>query len=750
VRADGRVKILDFGLAKAIEPVEPESASGIELANSPTLTFQPTMHGLILGTAGYMSPEQAKGLPADKRADVWAFGVVLYEMLAGRRLFDGQTATEILAAVLRAEIDLDSLPAATPTGLRSLLRRCLERDPRNRLHDIADARILLDEVREGSDMGSEAATVGGPAPAPGRRLRWTAAALVIGLTAGWIAHLSLAEPGPSQEPRAVPLFRQLTRLPGGEWDPSLSADGERFVFVKEDGGDTDIFAQRVDGQRALNLTEGCEQDDSWPAISPDGRLIAFESECGGGGIFVMGPTGESLRRVSDLGYQPAWSPDGKELAVVTETQGAPTSRSTHSQLWVVRVADGERRRVGAQDAMAPSWSPDGSRIVLWGLRGESVQRDLWTIAADAGEEEAADSLVDDPPVDWAPVWAADGKWVYFTSTRGGTFNIWRLPVDPGSGEPRGQPEPLTAPSSWVSRFALSGDGRHLVFTDSNREGVLVRAPVDLATGRLAAEPEPVFEGSMVLREHSLSPDGSQIVFANEEPPQQLHVINGDGTGYRQLTTGTNRNRQGAFSPDGQWIAFQSDRDPNALMLVHPDGSGLRAVSAGDHSVSVPFWAPHGDTVAAFDTSPERGGYLIDLSAGLEAPEIIDLPAPGPETVFWPLSWSPDGSRLVGNALRSGVGLEPVYMYTLGSGAYELLPSLAMADSLQVAFAGNQHLAFLSGPRVLLADLRGGEPTVLYEARAPRTVAFLSASADGRWLSWLEQTDESDIWLMTLE
>lgn len=261
---------------------------------------------------------------------------------------------------------------------------------------------------------------------------------------------------------------------------------------------------------------------------------------------------------------------------------------------------------------------------------------------------------------------------------------------------------------------------------------------------------------MVLREQRLSPDGSQVVFANEEPPQQLHLINADGTGYRQLTSGTDRNRQGAFSPDGKWIAFQTDRDPNALMLVHPDGSGQRAVSTGDHSVSTPFWAPDGRAIAAFDTSRDGGGFLVDLSAGLEAPEIVDLPSPATGEVFWPLTWSPDGSHLVGRTIRSSGGIGPAYVYTFKSSAYEPLPSLALtgaptiANALSTFFVDNHRLAFLSGSRVLLAELRGGEPTLLYEARAPRTVAVLSASADGRWLSWIETTDESDIWLMTLD
>jgi len=139
--SDGKVKVLDFGLAKAFEA---EAISGAAAANSPTLTMEATRAGLILGTAGYMSPEQARGRPVDKRADIWAFGVVLFEMLAGRNTFEGESVSDTLAAVLRADIEWGLLPADTPPPVRRLLERCLERDPKRRLRDVGDAWLLLD------------------------------------------------------------------------------------------------------------------------------------------------------------------------------------------------------------------------------------------------------------------------------------------------------------------------------------------------------------------------------------------------------------------------------------------------------------------------------------------------------------------------------------------------------------------------------------------------------------------------------
>src|SRR4029453_9044179 len=167
VRPDGTVKVLDFGLAKVIEPV---SAMSVNAMTSPTRSIDATQAGIILGTAGEMSPEKAAGKPVDKRSDLWAFGVVLFEMLTGRQLFDGETVTHVIAAVLTKEPDWTVLPAATPSILRRLLRRCLEKDPRRRLRDVADARLEIDDAIAAPAMDE---------PAPTGRFRRTAAAIVV-------------------------------------------------------------------------------------------------------------------------------------------------------------------------------------------------------------------------------------------------------------------------------------------------------------------------------------------------------------------------------------------------------------------------------------------------------------------------------------------------------------------------------------------------------------------------------------------
>jgi len=266
--ADGAVKVLDFGLAKAFGPETAESSSAMD---SPTLTAQATAAGVILGTAAYMSPEQARGRTADKRADIWAFGVVLHEMLTGTRLFQGETISDTLAAVLRQEIDFSALPTGTPTELTRLLRRCLERDRRNRLHDLADARIVLQEIARGDGAASPPAVVTRSLSA-----KWAVFALVALAALGAGAMLGRLSTGRSTAgPDTAPTFFTVSAPQGVTLvnRAAISADGSFVVFRGFTGTRTDLYIQRLNEftARRLDRTEGA----SGPFISPDGRWIGF-------------------------------------------------------------------------------------------------------------------------------------------------------------------------------------------------------------------------------------------------------------------------------------------------------------------------------------------------------------------------------------------------------------------------------------------------------------------------------------------
>ena len=268
ITADGIVKVLDFGLAKGVE--NPSSAS--DLANSPTVTVHDTRAGAILGTAAYMSPEQARGLVVDKRTDVWAFGCVLYEMLAGRRAFTGDTVSDVIAAVIRAEPVWEALPATTPPIVRRLLSRLLDKDPRRRLRDIGDVRFEIDEALAGR------ASIEPDAVRSGERA-WLRTAIVslsvVGALVAIVAFLLLRRPALPPGPAIGQMIvSQLTNYGGTEGAGALSPDGRSFAFVSDHGGASDVWVRQVAGGEPVRVTDDAAVESDL-VYAPDGETIYF-------------------------------------------------------------------------------------------------------------------------------------------------------------------------------------------------------------------------------------------------------------------------------------------------------------------------------------------------------------------------------------------------------------------------------------------------------------------------------------------
>jgi serine/threonine protein kinase len=365
ITSDGRVKLLDFGIAKLVVG----DVAGDDLTHAPTVTVERTRDGVLLGTAAYMSPEQARGQVVDKRTDIWAFGCVLYEMLTGRSTFARHTVTDTLAAIIEREPDWAALPPSTPSGILDLLHRFLEKNPKRRLRDVGDARIEIETSIAGG--GRQALRI----------RRWLVPATVGIVALAWFLWSQHERrPASAQDPVRNATFSQITDQSGIELFPSLSPDGRALVYASRASGNWDIYFQRVGGKNPVNLTRNSEADDTQPAFSSDGDRIAFRSERDGGGIFVMGATGESVRRLTTFGYNPTWSPDGKEIAFASEgiTFG-PDARAPTSQLWTVNVATGDRKLVLMEDAIGPSWSPHGDRIAYAAFK--EGRRSIWAIPA---------------------------------------------------------------------------------------------------------------------------------------------------------------------------------------------------------------------------------------------------------------------------------------------------------------------------------------------------------------------------------
>lgn len=723
---DGRARILDFGLARATATFEAEDGS-------PAPRTQP---GIAVGTVGYMAPEQVRGLAADSRADLFALGAVLYEMLTGRRAFDRESAVQTMSAILEAEPADPAPTLGLPPELLRIVRRCLEKSPEARFQSARDLAFALEAfTRPSFASGLEAAAL--PAPRPPRRTAVLAATLTA-FAAGALGGAFLARPRDAAPPGSV--SRLVTDLPGVEREPALSPDGSVLAFVSPAAGNPDVWVQRVGGRNATNLTADSPDDDGEPAFSPDGNRLAFRSGRAGGGIFLMGATGESVRRVTDFGFSPAFSPDGRLLAFVTERVGDPRLRNQTSALWVVDVATGVRRRLFDGDAVQPSFSPGGRRIVFWGLRASLSRRDLFTVPADGlapGEEPIA--LTDDDALDWAPVWLPDGT-VVFLSDRGGVPNLWRVRVDETTGRPRSTPIPEPLPATEIASVTASRDGSRLAWASLTASRVVERQRFDPVGGRPLDEAVGVFSTSRRLHQIAASPDGSWSVLRTGGAVDDLVVVPSTGS-VRWLTDDPARDRAPSVSPDGTRIAFQSDREgAYAIFTIGVDGSGLARLPAPvTGSLTFPRWSPDGHRISFVK---DDAAYVLPIATGSGTPALERLPAPGPRLWFLPRSWSPDGRLLAGDVTGPGdTPLGPAVL-DLRSGAFER-PAEAGREP---AFLDADRLLWLDAGRVVVYDRRARASRVIVSAGSLSPVTAFALSGDRRWLWTLRARDEGDVWL----
>jgi Tol biopolymer transport system component len=763
IAPDGTVKVLDLGLAKAVAP---GAASGpTSLTTSPTITsagsVAGTAAGLILGTAAYMSPEQARGNEVDARTDVWAWGCVVFEMLTGHRLFAGDTISDSIASILRNEPPWVTLPPATPYPLRKLLERCLAKDADRRMHSMADVRLELEEADSWTDVSKTGAsndpgasvTLQASTKLPG----WTLATIVVlALATIGLAARSFLSSGGESTHGAKPRVRVTheTFYAGQENFPKVSPDGSFLVYAKvEGGGPPDLFLQRVGGSNPINLTHDPESADVMPAFSPDGRAIAFCSlGSDGGGIFVMGATGESRRRLTEQGFDPTWSSDGTQIVYAEEGVFNPLSRNSVSKLFVVEVATGESREFYEGDAVQPSWSPNGHRIAFWASVNTRGQRDLFTIASDGSDLV---QLTDDAAVDWNPVWSPDGRHLYFASDRGGTMNLWRMPLNERTGIATDEPEPVTLPTAWAGWFSLTNDAR-IAYVSRDARSSLSRVPLDPGTLDVTGPPETITSGAIVIVRFAVSPDGTQVVFRNLGVQEDLYLIGSDGSGMRKLTDDPARDRGPAWSADGESILFYSTRGGDyQIWSIAPDGSNTRALTAFEGtSVWFPGVSPDGTMFSVWNGSDV---YLLDLNADrpLTMADATELPPIDEEAGILfrgqgPLEWSPDGRYLAGST--SGSVSRPV-LFDVERGEYvffdeNLSPGFAYAWA-----ADGRAIVFVAGDNeVRLVDVETGASS--------RVAASWTASEDDvvqavptpdlEWLYYLSTSTESDVWLAKID
>jgi len=596
VDEENRVKVLDFGLAKAMS-AESGLGSASALAHSPTITQGATVEGVILGTAAYMAPEQAKGKAVDKRADVWAFGVVLFEMLTGRKLFDAETLPETLGAIFRQEIDLGELPAATPPRLRRLVERCLERDPKRRLRDVGEARIALEAAAAGDDGAPAAAPV--VAPRRGVALPIFFAALAgVALVAALVTK-QWATPAASKPPAAsdVTEFSLWVEDLGGI---ALSRDGRRLGWLARGGeGGPTLWARSLDHREARALVSDPGLQGSF--ASPDGsEAIAWI----GARLWRIPVDGGDRRPVCDLPELPG-VPERAILDAVWLADDTLLFAMWRGGVYRVPARGGQPELFLPLDPgvdvdfhdLVPL--PDGKSLVI----SVHLHDDAPGEEAPSGIELYRDGrrtpLAGTEELKMLPLGYADGMLV-LRDALADEVSLWGLPFDAARGAVTGKPI-LLVPN--VSAGAVSADGTLAWVAAKERPGVVAR--VD-RSGKLLGtlgKPHPR------LWRHALSPDGTRLAVVLDRNELWIHDLVRD--------TLSRLVREGFYLEDPQWTpdgrtiyyavgdtsTFRRLRaEPGAVpetvlddayrAFLAPDGSGL-VIFKGTFRVGQEglFWAP---------------------------------------------------------------------------------------------------------------------------------------------------------------
>jgi eukaryotic-like serine/threonine-protein kinase len=583
ITPDGVVKVLDFGLAKALVA----EGSGPDLSKSPTMTAGGTTPGVILGTAAYMSREQARGHPVDKRTDIWAFGCVLFEMLTGSSAFARETVTDTIVAVVGVEPQWKALPADTPGSIRRLLTRCLQKDAKRRLHDIADARI---EIEDAIAMPAELA------PVPTVR-RWSPLAL-LALSLGiatilvplWVARDRLGRSAVKPPPETSVI--RLTDLPGLEESPAISPDGRSVAFTAGVSGKRQVFVQLIAGGAPLQITRDTV-DHECPRWSPDSSSILYFSPA------VSGAVQGSIWEIPALGGVPRRAVNSVGCADVNPTDGRLALFRLAKEGIQLGAAptDGSRFDMVAQFApttyyLYPRWSPDGKWIAF--QRGDNIRFDIFLVPATGGEPH---QLTHDNNMMSGFAWLPDSTGIVYSSSRGGTMpylptlSLWQVTLRDEhvrqvvSGETSYmRPDISKSGAILVSRMKLQTD--------------IWKFPVDGLSAENTRRGVRLTRQTGLVLTPTASPGDKEVAFLSDSGGHaNLWVVNTESGGLRQITHERDPNVAvgvPVWSPDGHAIAFVSSRGNQGLTfgvwLVDSDGSNLRNVA--NPGVG-PAWSPDG-------------------------------------------------------------------------------------------------------------------------------------------------------------
>lgn len=692
VSESGAVKVLDFGLSKLLEP-----AATSEQDATATLADRPrSEEGKLVGTVAYMSPEQAEGRPVDARSDIFSFGALLYEMVSGRRPFQGDSKLSVLSSILREEpAAISSILPGVPADLEKIIGRCLRKDPARRYQHMDDVRIALEDLKAESESG-----IAAPGVAKRRRSPWLAAALVAVAAAAAFAIWRLPRSTPTHA--GAPALARLTYDSGLTTDAAISPDGRLLAYASDRAGQggLDIWVRQLAGGDPTRITNGPE-DEYEPQFSPDGTRLAYRSDAAGGAIYTIPALGGQPRLIAPQGRGPRYSPDGHWIAY---WKGNPTGGTPYvpgaATVWVIRAEGGQARQLAADFWVAarPEWTADGKHIVFWGLPDASHSRDFYVAPFDGGPAVKTGA---------AEIWSqqqlhanrgyealvrgASNRY-YLTLVTSGIANLWTIQLSTPAWK-AADLRRLTNGTQAESQPAISGD--RVAFTAETDSVQIWSIKLDANRGEVSGAPEQLTHGDEAYIP-VLSRDGKKLSYVSFRPGEERGVVRDLDSNVETVVASGATVHHPVLSPDGDRVAyvFRSVRSDRPELQVTPSGGGaaqklqcegcgmtlgwtndggqilvkkgndigLLDVAGGRlsillHQAKDSLWqpqiSPDGRWIAFLDSADQEHStiYVAPYRPGTQPAEWIAVTTSGTENDK--PRWSPDGQILYFTSTRDG-------------------------------------------------------------------------------------------------